>query len=361
MASIWRSELMIQSRLLDSISRTVTVVLGAQVSSFLRKYFTPGEVLLVLVVVHSLMSASYVSAGGFKATWLMLKGLVQSVLIQLSASYLTSFVSPVAGLLNVLAFLLVAECIPAAASWSKGVAADSGHPSRVEWIGDDEKLFVASMSYIFSDEVTGLLALLRVPLVCASAGLLFGGQGLMGRTLVLTSINALCLVVFGLVGGSEVSIAWPVTLLYFSHEVVGQFEAVQPFVDYGMYKASDSVYAGLVGLGVGTNVIAILFLFLAFFTYVLDQLVPVGVFVTWGFRRRPVFALSGDELWLGLCVLVMVRAATDWFLASVSLLIHCDPVLGGLSVVAAVHFVTLGVDLMVGGSLRSAQGASDSD
>lgn len=85
---------MIQSRLLDSISRTVTVVLGAQVSSFLRKYFTPGEVLLVLVVVHSLMSASYVSAGGFKATWLMLKGLVQSVLIQLSASYLTSFVSP---------------------------------------------------------------------------------------------------------------------------------------------------------------------------------------------------------------------------------------------------------------------------
>jgi len=325
---------MIQARLLDGIGRSVTVVLGAQISSFLGRYFSLTEVLLILVVVHSLMSMSYISFGGFRASWLVMKGLVQSILIQLSVSYLTSFGSPVASLLNLLAFLLVAECIPAASGWSKA--------SGVEWIGEDRALFFTSVSYIFSDEVTVLLTSLHVPLVCASVGLLCGERTLLAQTLILTGINALCQVVFSSVGGVEVSIAWPVILLYFVHEVVGQFEAVQPFMDHGMYKASDAMYAGLVGLGVGPDVIALMFLFLGFTAYMLDM------FSSWGLTRRGAFALSSDELWIGLCALVMVRAASDWFLGCVSLVINSDSVLGGLCVVAAVHFVTLGVESTFG-------------
>ena len=328
---------LIQARLAAGINRSITVVLGQQISARLMEYFSLVEVVLILTALHSVLSVSDPSLGDLKASWVVIKGLIQSLLIQMVVSYLTQGSSPWVTLFNLVVFLVVAECVPAVSGWTdKGEAYNGeGSSCRIVWLNEDRELFFASVSYIFSDEVSSLLTSLGVPLIGASLGLFFGGEGLFGQTLVLTGVNTLCSIAFGVISGGELSVAWPVVLLYFVHEVVGQFDGMQAFIDYGLYKASDSVYNSLMMLQIRTEVIALLFLLLSMSSSLCCLFISP--------QRSSAIR---DELWLGLCVLVVVRAASDWFLDSVSLAIHCDPVIGGLCVVAAIQFATLGVDLI---------------
>lgn len=335
----WDSDL-IQSRLAAGINRSITVVLGTQISSRLTHYFSLSKILVILTAVHSLLSVSDPLLGELKASWKVIKGLVQSLLIQSIVSYLTSSSSQGVVLFNVLVFLVIAECVPTASGWTH----EKNDHAIKHQIDEDKELFLASVSYIFSDEVGALLVSWGVPLVGASLGLFLGGQGIIGQTLMLTGVNALCSIAFGSINGGELSIAWPVVLLYFVNEVVGQFSGVQAFVDYGLYKVSDSVYSGLLGLGVHADVIGLVFLILIISSFFLDEINNV-------FYCSPrICRFFKDQLWFGLCMLVVVRAATDWFLDCVALAIHCDPIFGGLCVIAAIQFATLGVGLVTGHS-----------
>ncbi len=150
-------------------------------------------------------------------------------------------------------------------------------------------------------------------------GLAFGGKGVFGQTMTLTGVNCVCSAAFGAVSGGELSLAWPVLLLYFVCEVANHFDNAKPFVDYGLYKASDAVFNGVSARGVSSNIVAIAFTFLA-------------------------LVLPSDPVWTGVCVLVLVQASSGWFLNAIKFMSNTDPVLAGLCIVTVVHFVCLGVE-----------------
>lgn len=302
----------LQARLMGGISRSSTVVLSAEINGRLRMYFSSSELLLVIAAVHALLSSMPETVSGFNASWAAVRALMQSLFVQLVASQLTQGLRPDAGLFNLLVVLMVCECLPAFSGW----------------VQRDLSGLSTSVSYVFSDAVSALLASAGVPLIAASLGMFVGGGGLFSQTLALTGVNTLCGVAFGVVAGGSLALAWPVALLYFAVEAGRSFEAVQPFLDYGLYRASDAVYGGLTGWrggGLRPDVVGLLF----FFLLLLPQ--------AWGARRR-------DEVWTGVCVLVLVRAASDWFLTGIMEATRSDAVFGGLCIATAIHFTTVAVE-----------------
>lgn len=301
----WEGMAVIQERFLQGVGRTSTVLIGSQIRGFLSRYFSLGELLVVVVSVHVLSCAGPSSLSGFNASWGVLRNLMQSVVIQLCVSYVGVDQPDDVALLNLLGLLMVAESLPA----FKG------------WLGDDVDSLTTTISFSFSDEVSSILHSSGVPLVGASLGLAFGGQGLFGQTMALTGVNCVCAAVFGAMSGGELSLAWPVLLLYFVHEVSDRLDQAKAFVDYGLYKASDAVFVGLSGRGVEAHVIAIAFAFLS-------------------------MAFPGDPVWTGVGVLVLVQSSSNWFLDCIKWISSTDPVLAGLCIVTVVHFVCLGVKML---------------
>ena len=287
----------LRARLLDGISRSATVVLSTQIHQRLRAYLGQQELLAVVLSGHAILCTLPGSLEGFNAPWRALRALAQSLSIQLAVAYLTEGQRPDAGLFNLIFALVVAE----------------GAGGALE--GDARDL-ATGVSYIASDRLTAILTALGAPLVGISVGVFFGGQGLLGQTLALTGVNALCAAAFGAVQAtSSLALAWPIVLLYFVHEAVRRFDRAEAFLDYGLYKASDAVYVGLSQF-VRVDVLALLLFFLV--------------------AASP----TKDEVWTGVCALALVRAASDWFLAGMAQAAQADLLLGGVCVVTVVHFAT---------------------
>lgn len=304
----WDEMSVLRERFLQGISRSSTVLIGSQIRIYLARYFSLGELLVVVVSVHVLLCVGPTSVSGFNASWGMLRNLMQSVVIQLYVSFVSGDQQSDVALLNLLCLLMVAESLPA----FKG------------WLGDDVVSLTTTISFTFSDEVSAILQKSGVPLVGAALGLAFGGQGVFGQTMGLTGVNCVCAAVFGALSGGELSLAWPVLLLYFVHEVSDHVEQAKAFFDYGLYRSSDAVFSGLGELGVAAHVMAIAFAFLA-------------------------LALPKDPVWTGVCVLVLVQSSSNWFLGGIKGISETDPVLAGLCIVTVVHFFCLGVKTLCRG------------
>ena len=91
------------------------------------------------------------------------------------------------------------------------------------------------------------------------------------------------------------------------------------FFNYGLYNASDAIFASLTARGVPASTVAIAFVFLG-------------------------ASFPADPVWTGVCVLVFVQGVSGWFMQQVAFVAATDPVLAGLGVVTAVHFVSLVVE-----------------
>lgn len=303
-----REELaIIQASFMQGISRSSKVIIGAQIRLYLARYFSGGGLLLVVVSVHIVLCVMSAGISGFNASWDVFRGLIQSVVIQLVVSEVSDDDWGREGILNLLVLLMFAESLPVLTGW----------------VGYDVSTLTTAISFSFSDKVEMILQGSGIPVVGAVLGFAFRGRGLFGQTMALTGVNCACSALFGAISGGELSFAWPVLLLYFVYEVAGQYEQVKPFVDYGLYKASHSIFSGVSLQGLESHVIAICFTFLA-------------------------LALPGDPVWTGLCVLVLVQASSDWFLSGVHGVSQSDPVLAGLCIVTAVHFVCVGVQMLGG-------------
>ena len=290
-----------QQRMISSISRSAVMVLGATLSRRLNPYFSSSELVLVLLALHTLLNTVR-TVPGFNASWRTLRDLLQFVIV----STLTSYVGGESdtSILNLILVLVTLECIPAA----KG------------WVGDDIESFTTSVSFIFSDQISKLLSKLHVPLFGAALSLCLGGEGLIGRTLAFVGINTLSSLVFEAISGGELSLAWPITLLYFVHEMEARSNVnISSFFNFGLYRASDAIYNSLLSAKLTPAIIFMAFLFLG-------ALFPA------------------DPVWSGVCVLVFVQGGSDWFLSNLVVISTTDPVLAGLSLVTAVHFVSIAIE-----------------
>jgi hypothetical protein len=295
-----------QQRIIASISRSAVVILSNNLNKRLGPYFSAFELILVLLVFHMLLNAAR-EMSGFNPSWRTLRDLVQVMMVRSLASYVCTD-DEYTTILNLVLVLVTLECIPA----SKG------------WIGDDVEYFTSIVSFVFSDKISESLTELGIPLCGAALALCLGGKGLLGHTLAFTGINTLSSVLFEAIEGGELSLAWPVTLLYFVHEASARYD-LDSFFGFGLYRAGDAIYSSLTGksnlngLGLTPATIFMAFLFLG-------SLFP------------------SDPVWAGVCVLVFVQGGSDWFLAQLSVISTTDPVLAGLSLVTAVHFISVVVE-----------------
>ena len=104
-------------------------------------------------------------------------------------------------------------------------------------------------------------------------------------------------------------------MLYFVVEISGHYN-LDTFVDFGLFKASDAAYNGLLALNAPPQTIAMGFVFLL--------------------TSKP-----RDKIWVGMCTLVFVQASCDWVLHQITFISNTDPILAGLVVVTIVHFAAL--------------------
>jgi hypothetical protein len=251
---------------------------------------------------------------GFNASWRMLRDMVQFAVVHALAAYVSGSgkgaleATHQTALVNLILALVILESVPGAV--------------QEGWIQEDTESFISSVSYIFADHISTLLEKLGVPLAGAGLALCLGGQKksdpLLFRTLAFAGINTLSSLLFSAIAGGELSLVWPLTLLYFIHEL-GHTYDMDTFFNYGLYNASDAIYASLAARGVPAATVAIAFVFLG------------ALFPT-------------DPVWTGVCVLVFVQGVSSWFMQQVAFVAATDPVLAGLGIVTAVHFVSLVVE-----------------
>lgn len=290
-----------QQRLIASISRSAVMILSTSLSRKLNPYFSASELVLVLLALHTLLNTIR-TVPGFKASWRTLRDLMQFVMVHSLVSYVSSGnCDTYTTILDLILVLVTMECVPGA----KG------------WVGEDMESFTTSVSYIFSDQISALLSKLGIPLFGAALSLCLGGKGLLGRTLAFVGINTLSSLVFEAISGGELSLAWPITLLYFVNEMKSTKCDVDTFFSFGLYRASDAIYRSL------------------------DKLPPAVVFMAFLFLGS---LFPSDPVWSGVCVLVFVQGGSDWFLGNLQLIAATDPVLAGLCLVTAVHFISIAVD-----------------
>ena len=283
--------------MLAFLSKSAAVVLSAQINEYLLQRFSTAEVLLAVVGMHTVISTVR-GVPGFNASWRTLGELMQSITIQALAAYVLDTQSPATSALHAFLVLQVLECLPALRGWE----------------GEDLDSFRTNVTYIFSEQLSALFERLGVPLFAAVLGLLLKGGGLLGGTLAFASVTVLNAFVFSAIRG-ELSLVWPLAVLYFAVQITARFKGAQPLVDFGLFKASDAAYGGLR-------------------TRATPQAVALGMLLL-------VNASPKDRVWMGVCLLVLVQAASDWFLEQVNFISATDPVLAALVIVTAVHFGAL--------------------
>ena len=293
--------LITEQKTLGVISKSAAVVLSAQINKYLLRYFSQAEVLLAVVCMHAVVG-TIKSVPGFNASWRTLSELVQSIMVQALASYIVTG-SDAVTLIHVLVVVQILESLPELGGW----------------VGEDVESFGTNVTYIFSDQLSELLRSLGVPLFGAVLGLGLGGQGLLGETVSFSSISLINGFLFAAVGGGELALGWPLMILYFADELTGRFRGAHAFVDFGLFKASDAAYRGLRARSVAPQLIAVGFLFLVYI------------------RPR-------DRVWMGVCMLVVLQAGSDWFLDNTAFISNTDPIMAALVVVTVVHFSALFFD-----------------
>ena len=292
-----------QQRLISSISRSAVMVLSTSLSRRLNPYFTASELIIVFMTIHTLLNTIR-TIPGFNASWQTLRDLMQFIMVHALASYVSSGSDrdDYTTILNLILVLVAMECIPTANGW----------------VGEDMESFTTSVSYIFSDKISALLSNLHIPLFGATLSLCLGGHGLLGRTLAFVGINTLSSLVFEAISGGELSLAWPLTLLYLIHEINASYD-METLFNFGLYRASDAIYSSLTARKFPPSTIFMTFLFLG-------SLFPK------------------DAVWSSVCILVFVQGGSDWFVGQLGIISMTDPVLAGLCLVTAVHFISIAVE-----------------
>jgi hypothetical protein len=275
------------------VSGQISQTLGAQVSK---------TQLIVLLIAARCFFTQLRSLPGFGALWDAQRSIAQNLLIQTSVT--TVPWSRDLALLNLLAVLAIVECVPKAS----------------RWVGQDISSFQTGITYVFSDRISSTLKSLKIPLIggaALSACLSPKSWGVFGETLALSGVTLLSETVFSMVnGGFALSLVWPVVLLLFLKELTRRYAYFQTFFDFGVYKASDLLYASLKSNhGLSPWTVGILFAFV-------------------------LVALKNDGLWDALSALVIVFALSDWLLNEVlGGISKTDPVLAGLILVTVMFFV----------------------
>ena len=194
-----------QKRIIASISRSSVMVLSTNLSKRLNLYFSASELALVLLALHTLLN-NVRTVPGFNASWKTFRDLVQFVMINTLATYVSSGSrreDDYSTIINLILVIVIMECIPAARGW----------------VGEDMESFTTSVSYIFSDKISNILSRLHITMFGATLAICIGGNGLVERTLAFVGINTLSSLVFESISGGELSLAWPIFLLYFVHDI----------------------------------------------------------------------------------------------------------------------------------------------
>lgn len=291
----------IEIKIYDAVKRSATVILSAQIKKNLGQSFSTPQFILILFAAQSFLTYLR-SFPGFGAPWNTLRSIAQNVAIQTSVGYVTESWDRDAAFLNLILALVAVECVPAASGW----------------LAQDVASFRTSISYIFSEKLSDYARSLGVSaLAGASIGACIPPRswGIIGETLALTGVNALCEVAFSVVdAGFSLSLAWPIVLLYFAKELSDRHDYFQPYFDFGLFKISEIVYGSLARIqGISAEEIGLGF----------------------GFAF---FVAPRDKLWGGLCALVLVYAWSDWLLRQVlGDIAKTDPVFAGLVSVTAIY------------------------
>lgn len=224
---------------------------------------------------------------------------MQSIAVNSLASYMASGSgsesNDIIDAINLILTLAIAESIPIAEGW----------------IGEDTESFTTSLSFIFSERITTIISGLGVPLLGATLSLYLEGHGLLGRSLAFTGVNILCTLIFDAVIGGELSLAWPLMLLYFIHEINTKYD-METLLNFGIFKTSDIIYSSLIARKFTPSMIFIAFAFLA-------SLSPE------------------DSIWYGVCVLLFVHGGSDSFTGQLEAISTTDPVLAVLSLITVTH------------------------
>jgi hypothetical protein len=299
------STLFLGEKALAAISRSAAVVLSTQINKLLLNYFSPTGLVLIVVCLHVLLSVAQ-AVPGFCAVWQTLQSLMQSIVIQAVANYISNTSSPVLSVLHILAIIQVLECLP----------------ELQGWVGHDLESFTTNVTYVFANQLDSYLQAAHIQLFGAVLGICMKGEGLMGKTLAYTGVTTLSNCLFSAVfGGGELALAWPVMLLYFISEVCKTYE-FQDFVEFGLFKASSACFAGLSAHRIPPQTLAMGFTFL-------------------------LTTMPRDTVWTGTCALVFVQATSSFLLAQIEFIANTDPILAGLCVVTFVYFGAMGVHLSV--------------
>ena len=282
---------------LQAVSRSAAIILSKQLNKNLLYYFSSAEVILIVTCMHSLMS-TVKSMQGFKASLHVMQELVQSLMIQALVVYIASGDY---ALVNMVLLVSVLECLPAI----KG------------WVGADLASFEASVNYIFADKINHL----GLPYI-GVLGVAFRGEGLLSKTLVFTCITSLSDLAYEAVHGSDdLSIAWPIFLLYFVYEIMTSSrlkEQWESFFQFGLYRASDAIYKQMQESG---------------------NLLGVAVTFTLLSSLNP-----SDKVWTGITILVLVQCVSNYILETIIVLCRTDPFLAGMGVVTVVHFSSMALE-----------------
>lgn len=289
--------LAVEEKMLSSISRSASVIISAQINRQLSAYFSATGLLTVVLCIHVLFNA-IPPIPGFRAAWDTVRGLMQSITVQVVAGYTSGSPNPVLSILYILLVTQVLECLPAVPGW----------------VGDDLDSLTTSVTFIFAEQLTGYLSAAGVPLFGAVLGVCLGGRGLLGKTLAYTGVTALTTWLFQAILGGELALAWPIMLLYFAAEVCRAYD-VQDFLHFGLYRAGSAAYDGLSAMA-PAKTIAMGFVFLA-------ALQPA------------------DTVWTGICALVFVQALSTHLMDQIGFIAAVDPALAGLAVATLVYFGAL--------------------
>jgi hypothetical protein len=290
-----------QQRINVSIRRSAMLVLSRSLNRRLDPYFPTSTLIIVFMTIHALLNTIR-TIPGFNESWRMIRDLMQSIaIINSLATYIASNSgsesNDVTAALNLILFLAMVECVPIAGGW----------------IGEDIDSLTTSLTFIFSDRFTTLISGLHVPLLGAALSLCLEGHGLLGRMLAFSGVNILSSLVFDAVIGGELSLAWPLTLLYFIHEIHAKYD-METLLNFGIFKTSDIIYNSLTARKFSPGTIFIAFVFLA--------------------------ALSPeDSIWYGVCVLIFVHGGSESFTGQLETISTADPVLAVLSLITVTHLI----------------------
>ena len=286
----------VEQNLFSALGRSASVLLSNQINMHLLKYFNTSEILLTVSCMHFLVDTF---PDKTSATWHTLSELMHSIVIQSLANYISTGFDPITNLINVLIVMQFMDCIPAVTGW----------------VGKDLQSFNINVTYIFADLLSSQMSENGIPFFGGVLGICLRGQGLFGKTMGYTGMTMLCKFLFSVQGMGELTLSWPVFILYFMSHLSNTFK-LDDYYEFGLFKASDAVFSGLASYGVSAQVISMGFIFLL--------------------QAQP-----EDSVWTGICSLVLVNTASSYILDQVNFISNTDPILSALIIVTIVHFAVI--------------------